>query len=125
MDSSDLANRDEVAKVLTNLIRDPDFPPAYKVNAITAYNRMQGHDMPTRSQVEVRTVPASVSAWLDTVDVTAIDVTPEPAELSAHVPRGTLPPPHVGAPTSSAPLTPGTDVASGNQRASDGEEPKP
>lgn len=88
-----VADKAESAKVLTEIIRSPSEAAPYKVNAVTRLSAMMGWDAPTRSQVEVRQVPASVSAWLDGLTVDAIDVAPEPPAI-------------VGAPTSSAQLTP-------------------
>lgn len=85
-----IASKTDVAATLTELVNSPDTPPPYKVNAATALSRLMGYDAPTRSQVEVRQVPASVSAWLDGMTVDAIDVTPGPPMLQSHTPHGAI-----------------------------------
>lgn len=70
--------RDELASLLSQSVARCD--DQYRANMATALSRVMGYDAPTRQQIEVRQIPASVIGWLETVD--AIDTTAEPAELS-------------------------------------------
>lgn len=85
-----IATKAELARTLTEVLRSPDTAPPYKVTAAAGLSKVLGYDAPTRSQVEVRTVPASVSAWLDGLERDAIDVTPEPAAIDAPPARAAL-----------------------------------
>lgn len=71
-----IASKTEVAERLTALMRDPEVPPPYQVQAAAQHSRLMGYDAPSRSQIEVRSVPASVESWMQSC--LTIDVATEP-----------------------------------------------
>lgn len=80
---SAIISKNQLAETLSKLVQDGNVDPRDRINAGKAAAEVLGYNAPTRSQVEVRQIPASVSAWLDSLDADAIDVTPEPALPSA------------------------------------------
>jgi len=69
-----IADKSETAEILSGIMRDPETPAPYRVNASAALAKIAGYEAPQRSQIEVRQIPASVNAWLEqlgTVDAEA------------------------------------------------------
>lgn len=65
--------RDQLAGLLSASVERCE--DQYKANIATALSRVMGYDAPTRQQIEVRQIPASVTSWLEQID--AIDVEAE------------------------------------------------
>ena len=63
--------KEEKRILLAEIARSQDVSPAYRVNAISLDADLVGDKAPSRSLVEVRTVPASVVAWLDAAETEA------------------------------------------------------
>lgn len=67
-----IATRNQLAEKLTKALQEAE--PQYIAPIASSLSRVMGYDAPTRSQVEIRSVPASVEAWMDsllTIDVSA------------------------------------------------------
>lgn len=63
-----IVQREEAQGILTAIAQHPETPPAVKIAALAERAKVDGWYAPTRSQVEVRQVPATVIAWLDSLD---------------------------------------------------------
>lgn len=65
-----IATKTEVAEELSRSLRDCE--PQYKASIASSLAKVMGYEAPTRSQIEVRSVPASVESWMQsclTIDV--------------------------------------------------------
>lgn len=65
-----IATKTEVAEELSRSLRDCE--PQYKASIASSLAKVMGYEAPTRSQIEVRAVPASVESWMQsclTIDV--------------------------------------------------------
>lgn len=79
-----IASRNQLAEDLTETLREAE--PQYKAQIASTLSRIMGYDAPTRSQIEVRSVPASVESWMQSC--LTIDVTPEqPAITESNQPK--------------------------------------
>lgn len=81
--ASALLSKTELAETLARGIKSTE--PQYLAGMAKTYAVLMGMEAPSRTQVEVRQIPASVSAWLETIDAepSVIDVTPEPPLLAS------------------------------------------
>ena len=61
-----LLTKQETLEILAKIARDEEQTAAYRINALSLEADVQGKKAPARSLVEVRQVPASVVAWLNT-----------------------------------------------------------
>lgn len=74
-----IAHKTEVAENLTERLRRCE--DQYAAGIAEKLSKVMGYEAPTRSQVEVRQVPASVITWLDSLDV--IDTNAQPIDAIA------------------------------------------
>jgi hypothetical protein len=58
-----IASRNQTAEKLSAAMED--CPPQYLAGIATSLSKVMGYEAPTRSQIEVRAIPASVNAWLE------------------------------------------------------------
>lgn len=69
-----IASKNETAELLSEKMRTAE--PQYVASIAGALSRVMGYDAPSRAQIEVRSVPANVEAWLSsclTIDVAVDD----------------------------------------------------
>lgn len=81
-----IATKTEVAEELSRSLRDCE--PQYKASIASSLAKVMGYEAPTRSQIEVRSVPASVEQWMQTC--LTIDVTVDDKQLQASDPPKAL-----------------------------------
>jgi hypothetical protein len=67
-----IATRTEVAEHLSKQLKDAE--PQYVASIASTLSKVMGYEAPTRSQVEIRTVPPSVQSWMDSLNT--IEVQP-------------------------------------------------
>lgn len=81
-----IATKNRLAEKLTTALDQAE--TQYIAGIAGALSRVMGYDAPSRSQVEVRSVPASVESWMQTC--LTIDVEAESKQLQEHDPPKAL-----------------------------------